>query len=69
MTEQQLKRISKDLNDYAGEAVTVENIKGTIYAFGSELATLRILMKYRRCEKARQGFSSNLETHYFSLEA
>ena len=68
MTEAQLKRLSKDLNEYAGEAVTVKQISGAIYAFGSELATLRILMKYRTVEKARQGYSENLKTHYFSLD-
>ena len=68
ITESQLERISKDLNNYASEAVKIELINDTVYAYGSELATLRILMKYRTVERARQGYSENLKTHYFSLD-
>ena len=68
ITEAQFERMVKDLNDYAGEAVVVETINDTVYAYGSELATLRILMKYRTVEHARQGYSVNLKTHYFSLD-
>ena len=53
ITESQLERISKDLNDFAEESVKIELIKDTVYAYGSELATLRILEKYRTVERAR----------------
>lgn len=50
----------------AGEPVTVELIGGTLYAFGSELATLRL---FRKMPSMRQGFSENLKKFYFSIEA
>ena len=68
ITESQLERISKDLNDFAEESVKIALINDTVYAYGSELATLRILKKYRTVERARQGYSVNLKTHYFSLD-
>lgn len=68
MTKNQLARIGKDLAGIAGEPCDVIEIKGTIYLFGSELATLRLLQKYRECSNARAGYSTNRETYYFSLE-
>lgn len=37
------KRTSVEWSRLAGETVVVEDIKGTLYAFGSELATLKLL--------------------------
>ena len=60
-------------NQFAGEAVEIEDVGGTIYVFGSELATLRIFAKYQangsvHNPKARVGFSRNLDRFYFSLD-
>ncbi len=62
-------------NKIAGETVEIENISGTLYVFGSELATLRIFAKYNingrttDCKHAtRVGFSVNLNRFYFSID-
>ena len=68
MTKNQLARIGKDLAGIAGEPVEVEDIKGVVYVFGSELATLRLLLQYRNNNQARVGYSQNFHSHYFSLE-
>lgn len=68
ITEQFLARVSTDFNQYAQEEGKTEAIKGTFYYFGSEIATLRLLKVYRLNPKARQGWSPNLGTYYFSLE-
>ena len=52
----------------AGEEIGVQFMDGALYVFGSELATLRILMLYRSNQNARHGFSKNLQTHFFCLE-
>ena len=56
------------LAGFAKEEVSVECIKGTLYAYGSELACLRIFAKYQPSTKARVGYSKNMNTWYFSLE-
>jgi len=71
-TNTQIARFARDLTEMAGEPVTVDEIKGCYYAFGSELATLRIFAKYLANgsvtnSNVRVGFSKNLNTHYFSL--
>ena len=68
MTKAQIAYIEKYLNSEAGEKGEVEDIKGCIYYFGSELATLRLLKHYRGNDNARQGWSENLDTFYFSIE-
>lgn len=45
-TSQQLERVKRDLQAIAKENLTVELIGGCIYAFGSELACLRLEHKY-----------------------
>lgn len=69
-TETVLKRYTQEFQKHAGdEAITVELISGVPYAFGSELATLRLLKVYRHCgDRARQDYSTNMGTFYFSLE-
>jgi len=55
----------------AGEAVSVEYIGGAYYAFGSEIATLRLFHSYNKAAhnpKASAGFSENLKKFYFRLE-
>jgi len=45
--------------------VKVEHVSGTLYAFCSELGTLRL---FRKMPNMRQGYSVNLKTFYFSIE-
>jgi hypothetical protein len=59
---------AKMMNEYAGEEGTVENIKGTYYYFGSELACLRLVNKYRWCKFAYSGYSETRKSFYFCLE-
>jgi len=66
-TPEQIARTQRDWTAYAGEPVRVEEIGGTLYGFGSELATLRIYRKYGAMENATQGHSSNMGSFYFSL--
>lgn len=63
-TPRALERAQNQWSFYAGEPIEVENIGGTIYAFGSELAVLRL---YRRFQgKGEAKFSTNLKKWYFS---
>ena len=74
MTEQQDNRTTKMMTEFAGgEPVTCEHIAGTLYAFGSELAVLRIFAKYNsngahHNPNARVIFSENRQSWAFSLE-
>ncbi len=66
-----LSRVERDWRKVAKENVEVEKIKGAIYGFGSELATLRLFYEYRysfALGKVNCGYSDNLRTHYFVLE-
>lgn len=66
-TPEQIARVQQDWTAYANEPVRVEEISGTFYGFGSELATLRIYRKYGAQDNTTQGFSGNLGSFYFSL--
>lgn len=64
-----IDRAKAEFGKYAEEPIDVQNIGGTFYAFGSELACLRIFYAYRRSgEAAACDFSKNLNTWYFRLE-
>lgn len=64
-----LKRAKVDLERIAKEVLELDQIGGAIYAFGSELACLRLFHKYRHCgDRVATGFSENLKTWYFRLE-
>lgn len=65
VTEQQIKRTQAEYSRIAGENVSLEVIGGAIYAFGSELATLRL---FRKMPKMRQGYSENMKTFFFCVE-
>jgi hypothetical protein len=67
-TESQIKGVNRDWNKLAGETVRVEVIKRTFYAFGTELASLRLLKAHRNYPQADSGYSENLKTFYFRLE-
>lgn len=68
LTEQKLKTLTFDWRNIAGEDIEVKQIKGAVYAYGSELATLRLLKHFKRSNRARQDYSVNLYTFFFSLE-
>lgn len=65
VTAEQLKRTEREYQGIAGEPVKVQVIAGTLYAFGSEVATLRL---FRKMPNMRQGFSDNLNSFYFSVD-
>ncbi len=65
MTAAQLERIQREYSHIAGEPVEVSIIGGCLYAFASELGTLRL---FRKMSSKTQGFSENLKRHFFSLE-
>ncbi len=60
-------RAAQEWTRLAQETVTVEVISGHMYAFGSELATLRLFKKFHKSEGVDCGYSVNLKTYYFSL--
>ena len=66
--EKRFKAEAKSLARIAKEEVTAQFIDGTLYAFGSELATLRLLREYHNTPRAKQGYSENTKTFYFRLE-
>ncbi len=70
MTKAAFERLVFDWASMAGDQpISVEEIGGGIYAFGSELACLRLWKKYRRAgERAKAGFSENKKSWYFRLE-
>lgn len=72
ITANQTNRLQDALQIYAGnEKITVEVIGGTVYAFGSELAVLRISRYYALSmheNKSRLNYSENLKTWFFSLD-
>ena len=68
ITERQIESARLDLGRIAKENVIVEVIGSTIYAYCSEIASLRLLKTYRKADNADCGFSENLNTFYFSLE-
>lgn len=65
-----ISRVEKDWIKIAKEIVKVEQIGGAMYAFGSELAVLRLFHKYRHTDESRihANYSENLKTWFFRLE-
>lgn len=69
MTDAQKSRLILDWKKIAGESIQVEKINGAFYAYGSEIACLRLANKFRHCgERAHADFSKNLNTWFFRLE-
>ena len=70
LTSAQFDRLVDDWRRIAGERGQVRFSSRAFWFFGSELATLRLLKKYRSSDEpvARQGYSENLLCHYFVLE-
>lgn len=65
-TATQLTRLTQTYSADAGEPVRCEWVAGTLYIFGSELATLRIFRATFRAD-CFQGFSKNLGGFYVSF--
>lgn len=61
----QVNRAAKTWSEYAKEPVTVEEIGGQLYAFGSELACLRLEHHMR---VGRAAWSPNLKTWTYSTD-
>ena len=68
ITTQQEKRVKKDWEVIAKETLDIKIIDDTIYAFCSEIASLRLLKAFRNTDKADCGFSVNTGNFYFRLE-
>jgi hypothetical protein len=73
VTSSQAKRLKSDWEKIAKEGIEVEEIKGTFYGFGSELATLRLLKKYTANgqtanKKIKADYSNGRNSHFFRLE-
>ena len=63
------EKAKAEFERYAKEPLSVEDIAGTLYAFGSELACLRLLNVYRDCGDAvKAAYSENQKTWFFRLE-
>ena len=64
-----LKRHIKDWSDIAGETIEIKIYENDIYAYGSELACLRLYYKFRHCEvdKIKVAFSKTLNCFYFAM--
>jgi len=63
------EKAKAEFERYAKETLSVEDIAGSLYAFGSELACLRLLNVYRNCGDAvKVAYSENQNTWFFRLE-
>lgn len=64
-----LNRAKTEFEKYAKETLELKELGGSMYAFGSELACLRLFHSYRYCgDSAAFDFSENLKSWYFRLE-
>lgn len=73
VTAAQFTRTTRQMSDIAKEPVELEQIGSGLYAFGSELATLRIFAKYNsngtiHNAGCRCGYSENLGKFYFVID-
>lgn len=68
-TEDQRVRQINDWQNIAGKGGLLYFGDGYISFYGSELATLRLYKYYSfNLDRISQGYSDNLNTHYFTLE-
>lgn len=64
-----LNRAKTEFEKIAKEEIQVENICGTYYTFGTELACHRLFYAYRNSlPKIDVNFSKNRNSWYFRLE-
>ncbi len=69
ITANQLKLLGQAWSKEAGEELTIEHLSGCVYAYGSEIATLRLLKYYAgSMDRAKHDFSKNLGTFFFRLD-
>lgn len=66
ITQTKIDLVQAEWSELAKEPIRVEHIGGTLYAFGSELATLRIYHKFRG--KGRVAYSENCQSWYYSKD-
>ena len=62
------QRAKETWEQIAKEPLEIQNIKGYLYAFGSELATLRLFKAFVSSKGARQNTADD-GRFYFVLEA
>lgn len=68
MTPNQFDRFARELVALSGDGSgRVVKRGSTVYYEGTEVATLRLLKAYRFNSNARQAYSTNLQTFYFTL--
>lgn len=68
MTGERLQRIADQWQKAAGETLSIEVMEEDIYAFGSELACLRLEHHFKNGEcETDVAYSTNLQTWYFLL--
>ena len=72
MTIEQKDRLKRTFERMAGEKITLDQTPSSIYAYGSELACLRIFAKYQangasHNPNVRVGKSVNLNAWYCSI--
>lgn len=67
-TLERLERHKKEWSILAGEPVEIKIYENDIYAFGSELACLKLYYKFRNCEvdKIKVIFNKQLGSWFFS---
>lgn len=64
-----LNKFKQTFEQHAKETLELVQLSGAIYAFGSELAVLRLDKVYREFgDRVDSGFSENLKSWYFRLE-
>jgi hypothetical protein len=64
-----VKKAKREFEKHAKQTLDVQQIGGALYAFGSELACLRLERAYRYCgDRAHADYSPARDTWYFSLE-
>jgi len=69
ITEQQMNRVKSEWSKIAEENLDIEFINGAFYAFGSELATLRLLKSFRhKGDDIESDYSEHLQKFFFRLE-
>ena len=69
LSSSRIASLKREWEEIAREPLNeVRQIKGAVYAFGSELACLRLERQYRWCKRARALYSENLSTWTFELE-
>lgn len=67
MTQLETKA-KREFERHAKESLEVQELGSAIYAFGTELACLRLDRAYRGTEGTSFGYSENLGRWFFSLE-